>query len=195
MGLGSLATNLVSGSTFSNAVSECGHHGLQCNSTGNQHYFGADQWQRIIFNQLGLGSTILTNTNTYTGRTTVAAGTLQVGNGVTGNLASGVTVANNATLVTNLANGATFTPNIALSGANSALNAIQSGTNTFTGSVSGVGVINQIGNGTTILTNVNGFTGITNVTAGTLEVDGTWSSGRGISRSTPAQAFCKGSGS
>ena len=49
-------------------------------------------------NQIGTGTTILAADNTYTGPTTIASGTLQVGNGgTTGTLGSGPLV-NNGTL-------------------------------------------------------------------------------------------------
>jgi outer membrane autotransporter protein len=104
----------------------------------------------------------------------VNAGTLQVGDGATGNLTgtSGVAVANNATLATNLADGATFAANVNLNGANAAFNAVQSGTNTITSVISGTGGFNQNGAGTTILSNANLYTGNTTVNAGTLEVGG-----------------------
>ncbi len=81
-------------------------------------------------------------------------------------------MANNATLATNLANGATFTRNVNLNGANAAFNAVQAGTNTINSVISGAGVFNQNGTGTTILGNVNTYTGNTTVNAGILEVDG-----------------------
>jgi outer membrane autotransporter protein len=100
-------------------------------------------------NQAGAGTTILTGNNTYAGGTTIAAGTLQLGNGgTTGGIAG------------NILNGGTLAFN-------------RSDTLIFGGTISGAGTINQNGPGLTRLTaNSGGFTGTTNVNAGTLSVNG-----------------------
>ncbi len=101
--------------------------------------------------KVGSGTLILTNTETYTGGTTVAAGTLQIGNGgATGALpAVGVSVS---------------------SGANLAFN--RSGTVTFANVISGAGNLVQNGPGTLTLSGTNTFTGSTTVNGGTLQVIG-----------------------
>ena len=98
--------------------------------------------------QKGAGTTVLTATNTYTGGTSIVAGTLQLGNGG----ASGSIVGNvvdNGTLAFN-----------------------RSDAYGFTGLVSGTGGVTQRGNGTTKLSAANSYTGATNVEAGTLLIDG-----------------------
>jgi autotransporter-associated beta strand protein len=123
----------------------------------------------------GSATLTLTGTNTFTGATTVSMGTLQVGNGTSGSLAtSGVTATGSGVLAIDLANNASFTQNVNLSAAGTALKAIPSvgNTNTLSGIISGSGVFNQNGPGTTILSNVNTYTGATNVNAGILQVDG-----------------------
>jgi fibronectin-binding autotransporter adhesin len=99
--------------------------------------------------QLGTGTTILIGDNTYTGGTTISAGTLQLGNGgASGSIEGDVT--NNGTLAFN-----------------------RSDTMTFSGIISGTGAIRQIGSGLTRLTgDSSGFTGTTSVEAGTLAVNG-----------------------
>jgi fibronectin-binding autotransporter adhesin len=94
----------------------------------------------------GGGSLVLTGDATHTGGTTITAGTLQVGNGVTSGTLTG-DVANNGTLA--------FMRSDAL---------------TFGGLISGTGAVQQIGTGTTILTRDNGYTGGTTITAGTLQL-------------------------
>ncbi|RDJ20331.1 hypothetical protein DWF00_14190, partial [Bosea caraganae] len=94
--------------------------------------------------QLGSGTLTLTSSNSYTGGTTIAAGTLQLGNGSTSGSITG-NVANNGTLA--------FNRSDALS---------------FTGAVSGSGSLIQLGTGTLTLTGTNSYSGGTTITAGTL---------------------------
>ncbi|MEO5914395.1 MAG: autotransporter-associated beta strand repeat-containing protein [Luteolibacter sp.] len=90
----------------------------------------------------------LTNANTYTGTTTVSAGTLQIGNGGTsGSIPSTAAVVDNATLAFNRSDSLTVA-NI----------------------ISGAGVVVQAGTGTTTLSGANTYTGNTIVNAGTLEI-------------------------
>ena len=94
------------------------------------------------------GTLILLGTNTYTGATTISAGTLQAGNGGTsGTLGSG-NVIDNATLAFNRSDLLTVANN-----------------------VSGTGVVNQTGSGTTVASGVNTYTGQTTVSAGNLLVN------------------------
>jgi outer membrane autotransporter protein len=96
--------------------------------------------------QAGSGTTILTAANTYTGGTTIDAGTLQLGNGgTTGGIVGNVN--DNATLAFN-----------------------RSDVVTFPGVISGTGALNQIGPGTTVLTGDNTYAGGTTITAGTLQL-------------------------
>jgi filamentous hemagglutinin family protein len=99
-----------------------------------------------------IDSAVLNGVNDYSGVTTInAGGTLQVGNGTTvGNLGSG-TITDNGKLVINHSDAV-------------ALSKI----------ISGSGVLEQSGSGTTTLTAINSYTGGTNVTAGILQIgDGT----------------------
>jgi autotransporter-associated beta strand protein len=93
----------------------------------------------------GPGTWALAGASTYSGTTTIAAGTLQVGTGGTsGKLGTGP-VADNATLV------------------------FDRGDNiTVANAIGGTGSLTQAGGGTTALTNANTYGGATAVTAGTL---------------------------
>jgi outer membrane autotransporter protein len=96
--------------------------------------------------QLGSGATIFDADNSYTGGTTIAAGTLQLGEGsATGKVVGNV--ADYGTLVFDHSN-----------------------VMTFAGVISGSGGIAQVGSGTVVLNAVNGFAGPTIVEAGTLAI-------------------------
>jgi autotransporter-associated beta strand protein len=94
--------------------------------------------------QLGSGALVLTANHTYSGGTTISAGTLQLGNGGT----SGSIIGN----VTD----------------NGSLAFDRSDSFTFTGAISGTGTVDQIGTGTLTLTGSNTYSGPTNVSSGTL---------------------------
>lgn len=98
--------------------------------------------------QAGAGTLILTGTNSFTGTTTIASGTLQLGDGGTSGALSGP-ILNNAALV--------FDRSDAL---------------TYAGAISGMGTLTKQGAGTLTLTGTNSFTGATTVSAGTLAISG-----------------------
>ncbi|MBY4830889.1 autotransporter outer membrane beta-barrel domain-containing protein [Burkholderia dolosa] len=99
------------------------------------------------------GTLLLTANDTYTGGTTISAGTLQLGNGGTsGSIVGDVT--NNGTLAFD-----------------------RSDTATFGGAVSGSGALTQIGTGTTVLTGNNTYAGGTTISAGTLQLGNGGTSG------------------
>ena len=90
----------------------------------------------------------LPGSNTYTGGTTISAGTLQVGNGSSGaSIGSTSSVLDNASLVFNHADSVTF-PQI----------------------ISGSGSLTQMGTGILSLTGNNTYSGGTTISAGTLQV-------------------------
>ncbi|MBT2324306.1 autotransporter-associated beta strand repeat-containing protein, partial [Variovorax paradoxus] len=103
--------------------------------------------------KLGAGTLVFTGTNTYTGGTTISAGTLQIGNGgTTGSIAGDVL--NNGTLAFN-----------------------RSDNLSYGGQISGTGALRQQGSGTTILTGANSYTGGTTIAAGTLQLGNGGTSG------------------
>jgi fibronectin-binding autotransporter adhesin len=98
----------------------------------------------------------LVGDHSYSSGTTIAAGTLQLGDGSTAASLTG-DVVNNGTLAFNLP-----------------------GSYSFAGLISGTGSVDQIGPGTTTLTANNSYTGPTNVQAGTLLVNGNQSAATGL---------------
>jgi len=102
--------------------------------------------------KLGSNTLVLSATNTYTGATTVSAGTLQIGNGsTTGALSTSSSITNNGTLAFNRSN------------------AVTQGTD-FASVISGTGAVIQNGTNTLTLSGSNTYTGLTTVTAGVLQV-------------------------
>ena len=126
--------------------------------------------------KLGSGTLLLTANQTYTGGTTVSAGTLQIGNGSTGSIAasSATSIASGSTLTLNLVDGAAFSNSVANAGN---LNFSQAGALTFSGAISGAGSVAMSGSGTTTLTGVNSYTGATSVSAGIMSLNGSWDLG------------------
>jgi fibronectin-binding autotransporter adhesin len=104
--------------------------------------------------QSGTGTLVLTGSNSYSGTTTISAGTLQVGDGGTaGSLGTGA-ITDNGTLVFN-----------------------RSDELTIAGGISGTGRVEQVGTGTTILTGNSSYSGSTLISAGTLQVGSGGTSG------------------
>jgi autotransporter-associated beta strand protein len=114
----------------------------------------------------GTGKTLtLTGANTYTGATTISAGTLQIGNnGTTGSLSTSSAITNNGTLSFNR------------------INAVTQGTH-FASVISGSGGVTQAGSGTLTLSGANTYAGVTSITRGTLTLNatGTIASSSGVS--------------
>lgn len=100
--------------------------------------------------KLGTGTLILATDNTYTGGTTITAGTLQLGNGGTAGSVTGlISVASNATLGVNRSNDSTFS-----------------------GLLTGTGNLVKAGAGVFRLTGPNtGFTGAATINGGTLRIE------------------------
>jgi fibronectin-binding autotransporter adhesin len=95
------------------------------------------------------GTLVLTGANTYTGGTTITAGTLQIGNGgITGSIVGDV-----------IDNG-----NLAFDRSDAVI---------FAGDISGTGSLTKLGAGTLTLSGANTYSGTTTVTTGTLQAAST----------------------
>ncbi|MFZ4587616.1 MAG: beta strand repeat-containing protein, partial [Terrimicrobiaceae bacterium] len=126
------------------------------------------------------GTWVLSGSNTYSGATTINAGTLQIGaGGTSGNLSISSTITNNGTMVFNRSGNMT------------------QGTN-FSNSISGTGNLTQAGSGTLFLGGTNSYTGLTTISDGNLSINATTAvgstSGINLANAT-ALIYTGGSGS
>ncbi len=120
----------------------------------------------------GTGTLILTNVSTYSGGTTVNAGTLQAGsnlalsNGTSFTVNGGILDLNNFSLLASQLNGTGGIVNLGT--ANLTVN--QAANTTYAGVIQGTGSFIKSGNGTLTLTGMNTYTGGTTVNLGTLAI-------------------------
>ncbi|QPC42202.1 autotransporter domain-containing protein [Kaustia mangrovi] len=140
--------------TTGHVVNDIVNNGLVQFNRSDEYVFSSIVSGTGDVEQIGTGTTVLTGENTYTGSTTIARGTLQLGDGgTTGSIdhTSGVTINTAGTLAFN-----------------------RSDVKIFDRIIAGTGTIRQIGSGLTRLVADNsGFTGQTFVDRGTLSVNGT----------------------
>jgi fibronectin-binding autotransporter adhesin len=153
----------------------------------------------------GAGKLLLSGTNTYTGTTTINAGTLQLAkqvslynNATASWTAANISVKSGGTLAFNVGGTGEFTTGdfttllTNLAASSSATNGMNAGSSfgfdttnasggTFTiadvianstGTSGGARGLTKLGTGTLVLSNTNTYTGATNVSAGTLQLDG-----------------------
>jgi fibronectin-binding autotransporter adhesin len=106
--------------------------------------------------QLGTGTLTLIGANTYTGTTTIAAGTLQIGNGGTSGSIASTGIANSSTLAFNRSDAVSYA-----------------------GVITGSGGLWQAGTGTLVLSGSNAYTGGTTVKRGTVRLGNDSALGRG----------------
>ncbi len=111
--------------------------------TGSSTIYGISS----ALTKVGAGKLTLNGANTYTGITTIGAGTLQIGSGSTG-----------ASIVSSVVNDY------------GALVFNHSGSLTYAGAISGSGTLTKTGAGNLILSGSNGFTGTTTISGGTLTI-------------------------
>jgi autotransporter-associated beta strand protein len=121
-------------------------------------------------NKLGDGVTTLSGANTYTGGTTISAGTLSVGDGGTSGSITG-NVTNNAVLAFN-----------------------RSDAITYAGVISGAGSVKKMGAGTLSLTGANTYSGGTTVQQGTLSIGSVISTGYIANNATVTFSHATGQG-
>ena len=154
-------------------------------ASGNGTYSGAISGTGGV-TKTGSGTQILSGANSYTGATAVSAGTLQAGSSTAFGNNSAVTLANvsGATLALNgnnvaigsLAGGGSTGGNVTL-GAGTLSTGGKDTSTLYAGAISGTGGLTKAGTGTQTLTAANTYTGTTTVSAGTLLMSNTASSG------------------
>jgi autotransporter-associated beta strand protein len=124
---------------------------------------------------MGTGTVTLSGNNTYTGPTTVNAGTLQFGADNSVPSGSAATVAAGATFDLNNFSDALGSlagaGNVSLGSGNLSIGGDNTNT-TFSGVISGTGFLTKVGNGTLTLSGDNTYTGATTAMAGTLLING-----------------------
>jgi autotransporter-associated beta strand protein len=141
---GAGGTTVLGGQTIS--VNIANSSNITFDRATDSTYSGVMSGGGVVVKQ-GAGTLTLSGANTYSGVTTINAGTLQVGNaGTTGTLGTG-NVTNDGGLTFNRSNAMTVANDI-----------------------SGTGTITKSGSGTTTLSGANTYTGNTNINAGTLSV-------------------------
>ncbi|MBB4633682.1 autotransporter-associated beta strand repeat-containing protein [Sphingosinicella soli] len=142
-GLFSIGSGGTTGSIASALVNNFGT--LAFNRSDSLTYAGSIVGTGAL-QQNGSGTTILSGNSSYTGGTTISAGTLQLGNGgATGSIIGDVV--DNGLLRFNRSNALAFN-----------------------GVISGSGAVTQDGAGTTTLAGINSYTGGTTINAGILKV-------------------------
>jgi len=141
--------------------------------------------------QSGPGTLTLAGANSYSGGTSVNAGTVVLGNNASFGTGA-VSIASNATITAGVQNLATPNALTLTSGATATLN---TGSNTWTqsGAISGSGGMTKTGAGMLTLTASNSYTGATLVSAGTLQVNGSLNSSGSVTLASGTTLSGKGS--
>jgi autotransporter-associated beta strand protein len=130
------------------------------------------------FTKTGEGTVLLNGPNTYTGKTSVEAGTLQISGGAAIADAGEVAIADSAGAVFQvnasetigfLSGGGATGGQVVLSSGTLTVS-LATGTGTFNGIMSGAGAFTKSGAGTQILGGANTYAGLTTVSAGILRI-------------------------
>jgi outer membrane autotransporter protein len=173
----------ASGSIVANVVD----NGVLSVNRSDTFTFGGAISGTGAFQQNGTGTTILTAANTYSGATTVNAGTLQAGATNVFASSSAFTVANGATL--GLSNFNQTIGSLAGAGAVTLGSATLTTGNdntstTFSGVISGSGSLTKIGSGVLTLSGANTYSGGTTLAGGTLSLANSQALGSGALTTT-----------
>jgi autotransporter-associated beta strand protein len=165
LNIGNASAGGTNAGTITGITSLANNGAVNFNQSDASYTFGIAMSGSGSVTQNAMNTTILTGENTYTGGTTISAGTLQIGNGsTTGSIVGNVV--DNATLDFNRSNAVSYN-----------------------GVISGTGGLVKDGAGTMTLIGANTYTGGTTINAGTLAL-----SGSGNLASTGAVSIAGGAG-
>lgn len=124
--------------------------------------FDARRGAKLSVTKVGAGAQTLSGANQYTGVTTVADGTLQIGSGgETGSLRPESSIVTNGTLAFNRSNS------------------LVQGVD-FAGNITGTGGLTKLGSGDLVLNTANAYAGATHIGEGTLTLTGAGTLGSGM---------------
>jgi filamentous hemagglutinin family protein len=137
-------------------------------TNGGSLLVSANLWNHGSVSKTGAGLAELTGSNSYSGGTTISAGTLQIGSAGTlgtGSYAGNISIASGATLEYS-----------------------SSAAQTLSGAISGAGAVTKdtSSSSTLTLSGANAYTGATNVSAGTASLSGSWNVGAGTATAVVA---------
>lgn len=116
----------------------------------------------------GAGTLTLTGTNTYTGGTLIENGTVSIASDAALGAVTGSVTLNGGTLATTA--DISTARNVVLSTGTNALDVAGGTTLSLSGTISGVNGFTKSGTGTLVLTGTNTYTGVTTISAGTLQL-------------------------
>lgn len=140
-------------------------------ANGTTDTFSGSLTGTLALTKSGTGTLVLSGSNTYSGTTWIQGGTLLITSAGALSSSTSLQLDDGTTLAFSGVSG-TFGTAVALTGVADPIIDTGAGTITLTGAISGSGVLTKIGTGKLILTAASTYTGNTNVSAGTLEVDG-----------------------
>jgi len=179
----------LSSSNYSGTMSIASGATFEYSSSTSQIMLGTISGAGVIIKDTSAASTLtLSGTNTYTGATTINAGTIKAGNNTSSfGSNSVVTIASGATLdiggKSNSIGSLTGAGTVSNSGAGATLNTGgDNSSTTFSGVIqngSGAVGLTKSGSGTFTLTNTNTYTAGTTVSAGILQIGSSGSLGSG----------------
>jgi len=178
---------LGDGGTSGSIVGNVANNGIFAVNRSDVFTFGGLISGTGAFQQNGTGTTIFTANNTFSGATTVSAGTLQAGAANTFAPSSAVTIASGATL--NLANFNQTVGSLAGAGNVTLGSAILTTGNdntstTFSGTISGTGALIKLGSGVLTLSGANTYSGGFTLAGGMLSLANNQALGSGALTTT-----------